>query len=135
MAISKGSVHVNSEGLNEVIGEWAVISGPISFQITSRREKVLADFFANTQERTHVITGSLKSSGLPESDYDGDQWNGAITYGGALWQAPTPGPANDPVEYAVYEMARGGDHDFFGDAPYYIQKFEDVVNEFIPDAK
>ena len=133
--VHHGTVHINEEGLNEVINQFGVWSGPLSFRIVAKLEKVLADFFKNTQSRTHVITGSLKASGIPESDYDADKWTGSITYGGTLWKSPAPGPAKDPVEYAIYEMNRGGDHDFYADAPFYEQKFEDVVNEFIPEAK
>ena len=130
-----GKIHVNAEGLNEVIHQFGVWSGPIPFRITARLESVLAEFFADTQARTHVISGSLKASGQPQSDYDGDLWTGEVTYGGVMWRTPTPGPPNDPVDYAIYEMARGGDHDFFAGGPAYIDKFEDVVNEWIPDAK
>ena len=130
-----GQVHVQAEGLNEVIGEMGVWAGPISFRITARLEKVLAEFFEDTQARTHIITGSLKSSGVTDSDYDGDLWHGSVTYGGSLWKTPAPGPPNDPVDYAIYEMARGGEHDFFSGYPAYMDKFEEVVNEWIPDAR
>lgn len=130
-----GSVHVNEEGLNEAIAQFGVWCGPISYKIVAKLEKILAEFYADTQARTHVITGSLKASGIPDSDYDADKWEGSITYGGTLWRGPAPGPPNDPVDYAIYEMARGGDHDFFKEAPYYIEKFEEVVEDFIPEAR
>lgn len=90
-------------------------------------ELMLAAAFAETQAATHVITGSLKASGKTESDFDDDQWEGSISYGGVLWKAPAPGPANDPVDYAIYEMARGGDHDFFGPLVTYEGKVEQIL--------
>lgn len=91
-------------------------------------ELLLAAAFADTQAATHVITGSLKASGKTDSDFDGDEWSGTITYGGVLWKLPAPGPAHDPVVYAIYEMARGGDHDFFGPLVAYEGKVESIIN-------
>ncbi len=127
---------INESGLNEVVNEFGVMSGPIPFKTVARLENVLDAFFTDTQARTHILTGSLKASGYPESDYDADEWHGSITYGGALWRPPLgPGPAQDPVDYAIYEMARGDDHDFFSHAPIFSAQFEQVVADYIPNAK
>lgn len=90
-------------------------------------ETLLFSAFVATQAATHVITGSLKASGKTNTEFDGDEWEGSITYGGALWKVPIPGPANDPVEYAIYEMARGGDHDFFGPLVAYEGKIDEIL--------
>lgn len=88
---------------------------------------MLATGFAITQARTHVLTGSLKASGKTSTDFDGDEWTGEISYGGALWKTPAPGPPNNPVDYAIFEMARGGEHDFL--AP--LVEFEGVVEQIL----
>lgn len=75
--------------------------------------------FKQTQGVVHVETGSLKDSGKVDSSVSkfDKSWEGEISYGG-----PSTGP-NNPVDYAIYEKARGiggaggpsdlkGDHDF-----------------------
>lgn len=69
-------------------------------------DAVLASGFKATQAYVHILTGSLKASGKSSSEVDGDQWIGTIEYGGASLGI------NNPVTYAIYEKARGGDHDF-----------------------
>jgi hypothetical protein len=82
-------------------------------------DSVLAAGFAATQAAVHVQTGSLKSSGDSHSEFlqATKEWKGEISYGGA-----SLGP-NNPVNYAIYEAARGiggaggasdaqGDHNF-----------------------
>lgn len=97
-------------------------------------EAMLAAAFAETQAATHIITGSLKASGKTNSEFDGDEWTGEIIYGGALWKAAVPGPPNDPVDYAIYEMARGGDHDFYGPLVAYEGKVEQILTEYFEKA-
>lgn len=96
-----------------------------SFKLVHELELVLAAAFADTQARAHVITGSLKASGKTSSDFDGEDWKGEISYGGA-----SAGP-NNPVDYAIYEMARGGDHDFFAGLPGYESKFESAIEKYL----
>jgi hypothetical protein len=69
---------------------------------------VLDMAYVATQADVHVRTGSLKSSGKMSDnrDLETDSWEGELTYGG-----PSEGP-NNPVDYAIYEKARGGSHDF-----------------------
>lgn len=55
-------------------------------------EGVLATTFAITQARVHVITGKLKASGHPDSEYFNDIWSGTLSYDG------NPG---------IFELARG----------------------------
>jgi hypothetical protein len=76
-------------------------------------DAVLATGFAGVVAGTDVITGSLKSSAKKESGGDKvkQQWTGSIQMGG-----PSTG-VNNPVDYAIYEKARGGEHDFFAGLP------------------
>lgn len=74
---------------------------------TYQCERVLAQQYAIGQASTHVITGSLRGSEDVDSDFAGGRWQGRISWGG-----PSPGNVNNPVDYAVYESARGGHHDF-----------------------
>lgn len=75
--------------------------------VTTELERILALQFAAGQAAVHVDTGSLRGSQEIDSDYAAGRWSGQISFGGA-----SPGFANDPVDYAVYEAARGGTHDF-----------------------
>lgn len=124
---------LTSDGtLREIIGMMRDVSGPPSFRVIYGLEKALQDAFMDTQARTHIITGSLKASGKTNSEFDGELWEGEITYGGELWESPTPGPPNNPVDYAIFEMARGGEHDFFAGISAYEDDFEDAINEHFP---
>lgn len=84
--------------------------GPGAGETTFRLESILVTAFAGTQERVHVITGVLKGSGHPTSQFDGETWTGEIGY------ARHPG---------IFELARGnhptvnhpeGGHYFLGPA-------------------
>lgn len=67
----------------------------------------LESLLAETQAYTHVETGSLRASGKIHTSYDMTRavLSGEITYGGSA-----PGGVHDPVRYAVYEAARGPEH-------------------------
>lgn len=75
---------------------------------TGLLDAVLDFGFKQTQAATHVLTGSLKSSLKKDSKETDSTWRGTISAGGASLGI------NNPVNYAIYEKARGGDHDFFG---------------------
>jgi hypothetical protein len=55
-------------------------------------EAALLTGYAITEGRVHVITGALKASGHPWSDFDRDVWTGEMDY------ARNPG---------IFELARG----------------------------
>lgn len=55
-------------------------------------EGVLATTFEITQGRVHVITGKLKASGHPSSEYRDEIWSGTLSYDA------NPG---------IFELARG----------------------------
>jgi hypothetical protein len=122
----------SDDTLREIIGLMKETAGAPSYKVTGKLEAALQKVFMDTQERVHIITGSLKASGKTNTEFDGELWEGEIEYGGELWGPPSPGPPNDPVEYAIFEMARGGDHDFFGGIQQYEDDFEDAINEHFP---
>lgn len=111
------------EGLDEQIDEVVRVGRP-SFQTVGRLEAILRRGFLDTQARVHVDTGHLKASGTTESDFDGLTWEGAIYYG-------VPGDAHwwrDPsATYAIFEMARGGSHNFFGGLPSLHDEYMAVI--------
>jgi hypothetical protein len=94
------------------------------FKTVAELDAVLHQGFVKTQAAVHVETESLKASGKESSEVDklDHAWEGEIEYGG-----PSLGP-NNPVNYAIYEKARGaggaggpsdlkGDHDFMAPLP------------------
>jgi hypothetical protein len=95
-------IHVDDR---EQAGEFDRLTtmGPVLGEL----ERLLAVQFTAAQGAVHVITGSLRASEEIDSDYAAGRWIGQISFGG-----PSPGFPNDPVVYAVYEAARGGQHDF-----------------------
>ena len=122
--------HFEWHGLDDIIEELERLEKP--YVITGELEGVLALAFADTQARvaspahphvpTYMPTGSLANSGHTQSDFDGSTWVGTITYGG-------PSAPND-VDYAIYEMARGGVHDFFGGLPAFDQLYVEAILAF-----
>lgn len=130
MARSRRSLRLTEHG--DAISNWEAdisdLAGP-PHKPVGELEAMLATAFAITQAKTHVLTGSLKASGKTNSEFEDDVWTGEISYGGVLWKTPSPGPPNNPVDYAIYEMARGGDHDFF--AP--LVAFDGVVEQILLD--
>lgn len=59
-----------------------------------------------TQKDVHIETGSLLASGATDSVMLLGRYSGTISYGGFSEGI------NNPVDYAVYELDRGGPHDF-----------------------
>ena len=66
-------------------------------------------FFERTQRFAHIISGDMKRSGRMETSIEGKQIIGETTYGGVTG-------TKGPVDYTVYELARGGSHDFIARA-------------------
>ena len=117
---------VIDHGLSDMISKFDELSKP-PFKTIFRLETELKATFTSTQAAVHHITSSLWHSGRTESDFDGDNWSGQIIYGGAS------GWVNDPVEYAIYERARGGEHDFLAPADAHEQNFEDIIDRHFGD--
>lgn len=111
-------IHLSSD-YTEMDRELDRIGNMPDFKTRLALDTVLQLGFKETQAAVHIETGSLKDSGKVDSSTDKleHKWEGEITYGG-----PSSGP-NNPVDYAIYEKARGvggaggpsdlkGDHDF-----------------------
>lgn len=88
-------------------------------------EGALETAFLDTQSRVHVLTGSLRGSGKVESDVVAGVWSGTIEYGGEA-----EGQVKNPVVYAEYERARGGDHDFLAGVAEYDLLFLEAMTDW-----
>lgn len=84
---------------------------------------VLKDGLLEAVGLTHVDTGSLKSSAKSKSSKTLSQWEGEFSFGG-----PSAG-INNPVDYAIYEKARGGEHDFFKAVHTLAPKFREAIKK------
>lgn len=103
--------------------------GHADVQLISDLEEVLHTQFLDTQARvaspefhhvtTYIPTGALQASGQTSSDFDGENWSGEITYG------------NAQVDYALYEMNRGGIHDWFSELPVLEHLYEEALARFL----
>lgn len=68
---------------------------------------LVMDFgLAQMKGATHIETGSLESSEKADADHRGALWSAEIQAGGVSTGV------HNPVDYAIYEQARGGAHDF-----------------------
>jgi hypothetical protein len=117
------SMTMRADGLAEARKELQRLSRP-PMKTIAELETVAAQGFAATQAATHIITGSLKISGKLATDFDGRMWDMQVTYGGSA-----TGAVFDPVRYAIYERARGGDHDFMAPLLPYEDKIGDILNK------
>jgi hypothetical protein len=127
--VSRKIVFTSGVSLDEVIEDLKRLGGPPGFKVVGALEAVLQLAFLETQAATHIISGSLKASGTTSTDTTNDWvWEGEISYGGQLHRSPFPGPPNDPVDYAIYEMARGGDHDFFAGLPGFDSAWQHAID-------
>jgi hypothetical protein len=108
-------------------------NGP-SYLLTAKFEKILHEQFLSTQAlvasplhphvTTYEPTGALFASGKSESDFDGSNWTGTIAYGGSV------GGGTTQVDYAIYEQARGGIHDWFTGAYEMDHEYEDAIHDW-----
>lgn len=62
--------------------------------------------FETTRAKVHVDTGKLKKSGKTKSRSTANQWVGQFSF---------TAKNKKGVTYGIYEIARGGGHDFFRD--------------------
>lgn len=116
--------------ISDVDQELERLENAPGFTAIAALEGVLAASFAATQAHTHVITGSLRNSGSLSSEMSEHSWEGTITYGG-----PSPGFPNDPVDYAIYEYARGGAHRFLDPASAMSDRYGSVVEDSLRGGK
>lgn len=90
-------------------------------------EAVLTAQFQATQQAVHVRTGKLKASGTISSRTSEHAWHGEISYSAIRPASRNSGPA----DYAPYEQARGGAHDFIAPAEALDGAYEGVVMRFL----
>lgn len=111
-------------GLKEMREQFQKLSKP-PVQTIAKLEGELNSTFLATQAATHIITGSLKASGKTTSDWDENTftWTGEIIYGGASTGLISP------VDYAIYEQARGGAHDFMAPVTLHEPNFSKIMND------
>lgn len=112
---------VDLNGAGDELDRLARGPGP---ETVGKMEGALLSGFATTEGKVHVISGYLKSTLHPSSEFSGDTWTGEMA------AARYPG---------IYELARGnrssryhpaGGHYFFGPGG---QDFERGVREAIWD--
>lgn len=134
-------VYWHETGLDDMIREVTRLTRAPSFRVIRGIERVHNAAFMETQALTHVISGSLKASGTSYTRFENDEWMGTIEYGGALVRPPVPlegltpsqAAPKDPVDYAIYEMARGGEHNFFSTLPAFHPLYEQAILEWFRD--
>lgn len=94
--------------VSDDLAKW--VNGLSDFEIgdpaLEQWQQVADVFFERTQRFVHIISGDLKTSGKEEVSVDRKTVNADTTYGGVFG-------TRGPVDYAVYELANGGAHDFF----------------------
>jgi hypothetical protein len=114
-------IEVDLNGAGDELGRLA--HGP-GLETTGKMEAALLSGLMTTEARVHVITGQLKASLHPSSEFAGDTWTGTMS------AARYPG---------IFELARGnrptahhpsGGHYFFGPGG---QDFERAVREAVWD--
>lgn len=108
MARRSGSFRIE---VSQEMHRWVAALGDFQLDDAALTEWHAANdkFFDRTQRYVHVLSGDLKTSGRMSSDVDGKRLVGSTEYGG------TTGTEGQ-VDYAIYEIARGGSHDFIGRA-------------------
>jgi len=115
-------------GLQDLIDEVdRVTLADEPYRLTGPLNEVLLEAFEDTQLRvaspahphvpTYAPTGRLAESGRTSTFFDGDTWIGTITYGGE----------STDVDYAIFEMARGGIHDWFAGLPDFGDRYLEVI--------
>lgn len=116
-------IQITNTGLDELI-EALIAFGKPDHIATMPLEMVLAEGFVATQAAVHVISGRLKASGRTSSHFDGFTWEGSVEYGG---------PEGSPAYYGIFELARGGTHDFFKPMDLLDNKIENAFSKWFED--
>ncbi len=93
-------IHVDTDPVDRELNRLAAGPTPVDIR---RFSAVLTAQFQHTQQRVHIITGSLRASGKEDAGETEHGWEGQISYGG-----PAPGFRHDPVKYADEERGRQG---------------------------
>ena len=97
---------VAARAIPELMAEFDIL---FEAHIPEVQARISSPMAPHTPE-TYIPTGSLLSSFTTRREVlSGFEWQGEFSVGG-----PSSGP-NNPVDYAIYEWARGGEHDMFAD--------------------
>lgn len=117
-------IHIESnwESVDKELERLVHLPGPKGI---TTLDGVLAMAYAETQAAVHIDTGSLKESVKVESTEKGQVWEGDLDYGGVSTGV------NSPVDYAIYEKARGGSHDFMAPVEKFDQFWTEAVKEVL----
>lgn len=118
----------------EIKGDWREVEKHLrklkrvpDVRAKQKLDRVLEWGLRSTQEVVHIETGSLLVSGRADSTMLLGRYSGTISYGG-----PSMG-INNPVDYAVYELDRGGDHDFMSVTrlmhPLWIAAIKEIISK------
>jgi len=110
---------------HEVMDELDRLDRIPTFKDKAALDAVLVAGFKEMQADTHVRTGSLVSSEKQESKEHGKKWEGQLSAGGVSTGV------NNPVNYAIYEKARGGPHDFMAFFPGFEKQLEETIMEIL----
>jgi hypothetical protein len=87
--------------MKAMLAEIARLGNAPNLSTIQRLESALQDSLNFSQGIVRVDTGSLRNSGVTESDLaPTGVWVGSLTYGG-----PSPGAVHDPVDYALQVVA------------------------------
>lgn len=90
-------------------------------------DRVLEFGLNETQKFVHIDTGSLIVSGDTQSTMMLGIYSGTISYGGESMGL------NNPVDYAIYELDRGGSHDFMASTfelhPLWVQAIRGILTK------
>lgn len=86
--------------MRTMLGHLLGLGNAPSISTIQRLESALQDSLNFSQGIVRVDTGSLRNSGVTESDLRNGIWVGTLTYGG-----PSPGAVHDPVDYALHVQA------------------------------
>ena len=108
---------IKTTGLREATRYLEKVAAPLGPEVITALESTWGAAFLDTQNRAHVLTGALKASGQKSSEYDSGQWEGRISYGG-------PG-----AEQAVYEAAKGAEHDPLSGMPVFSERLIDAIEK------
>lgn len=116
------SVRQEAKSLDRAIADAARLQEFFTPRLRAELDETIRSAFADSQARAHVLSGALKASGRSGTDIrdDGQTWIGWQAYGG-------PG-----VEQALYEMARGGEHDFLAGTPVYEERIGQIIEHHDP---
>ncbi len=102
---------------SEVYRELDRLEAMPSPKMVTNLETALSFGLESTRAQVHVDTGALKASGKESSDVRPGRWEGKFSFGDKAQQ----------VDYAIYERARGGAHDFFNGVHLLTSVFVEAI--------